>query len=151
MIDALGYVLIGTPDIPGWLRMATAIAGLQADEVDPGRTVRLRMDGKVQRLLLQGATGKPTLGMGYTVAGPEVLETAVRKVEDAGFAVTPSTPEERALRGVTAMAHFRDPDGYRVELPAVCRMRPRRSHPAARSAVFAHTRAAPTWASAIPP
>ncbi|WP_423458094.1 VOC family protein [Ottowia sp. VDI28] len=116
MIDALSYVLIGTPDIPGWLQMATAIAGLQADVVEPGHTVRLRMDGKVQRLLLQSTTGKPTLGMGYTVAGPEVLEAVIRKVEDAGFAVTPSMPEERALRGVAAMAHFRDPDGYRVEL-----------------------------------
>lgn len=116
MIDALSYVLIGTPDIPGWLQMATAIAGLQADVVEPGHTVRLRMDGKVQRLLLQSTTGKPTLGMGYTVAGPEVLEAVIRKVENAGFAVTLSTPEERALRGVAAMAHFRDPDGYRVEL-----------------------------------
>lgn len=116
MIDALSYVLVGTPELPAWIRIATDIAGLQAEEVEPGHSVRLRMDDKVQRLLLQSTTGKPTLGMGYTVAGPDVLANAVQRLESAGFAVTPSTAEERALRGVAGMAHFVDPDGYRVEL-----------------------------------
>ncbi len=116
MINALSYVLIGTPDVPAWLQMATHIAGLHAEEVEPGSTVRLRMDGKVQRLLLQATSGQPTLGMGYTVTSPEALEIAIKRVTEAGFAVTPSTPEERVLRGVSAMVHFRDPDGYRVEL-----------------------------------
>lgn len=116
MIDALSYVLVGTSDLPAWIRMATNIAGLQAEEVEHGRSVRLRMDDKVQRLLLQATAGKPTLGMGYTVANAAVLETAVRRLEAAGFTVTPSTAEERALRGIAGMAHFLDPDGYRVEL-----------------------------------
>jgi len=116
MIDALSYVLVGTPDLPAWVRMATEIAGLQADEVEAGRTVRLRADEKLQRLLLQASTGKPSLGMGYTVANADVLEAATSRLEAAGFAVTASTPEERALRGVAGMVHFRDPDGYRVEL-----------------------------------
>ena len=116
MIDALSYVLVGTSDLPAWIRMATNIAGLQVEEVEHGRSVRLRMDDKVQRLLLQATAGKPTLGMGYTVANAAVLETAVRRLEAAGFTVTPSTAEERALRGIAGMAHFLDPDGYRVEL-----------------------------------
>lgn len=116
MIEALSYILINSPHIPAWLQMATTIAGLQAEVIEPNRTVRLRMDGKVQRMLLQATTGKPTLGMGYTVANPDMLEAAVQKVEAAGFAVTRSTPEERALRGVSDMAYFLDPDGYRVEL-----------------------------------
>ncbi|WP_028604963.1 VOC family protein [Ottowia thiooxydans] len=116
MINALSYVLIGTPDLPAWIQMATTIAGLQAEEVEPGKSVRLRLDDKVQRLLLQAGTGKPTLGMGYTVTSPEALTAATAKLEAAGFSVTPSTAEERALRGVSAMAHFIDPDGYRVEL-----------------------------------
>lgn len=116
MIDALSYLLIDSPHISAWLQMATTIAGLQAEEVAPGRIVRLRMDGKVQRMLLQATDAKPSLGMGYTVAGADVLETVIQKVEAAGLEVTRSTAEERTLRGVADMVHFRDPDGYRVEL-----------------------------------
>lgn len=116
MINALSYVLINTPHMPAWIQMATTMAGLQAEEMEPGRSVRLRLDDKAQRLLVQSTTGKPSLGMGYTVASPEALDTMIAKVEAAGFPVTPSTADERALRAVSAMAHFQDPDGYRVEL-----------------------------------
>lgn len=116
MITALSYVLVDTPHLPAWTQMATTIAGLQAEEIEAEQSVRLRLDDKVQRLLLQATTGKSRLGMGYTVNDAKALESVVAKVEAAGFPVTPSTEAERALRGVSAMAHFVDPDGYRVEI-----------------------------------
>lgn len=116
MIEALGYVLVGTRDLPGWLKLATELAGLQAEVLEPGRTARLRLDGKLQRLLLQASDGPASLGMGYTVRDPEALEAVARRLAEAGFATTPGSAEELALRGVAGMRHFRDPDGYRVEI-----------------------------------
>lgn len=116
MIEALSYVLVSTRDLPGWLRLANDIAGLQVDEIEPGRLARLRMDGKFQRIVVRQTDDAPSLGMGYTVADAAALERVTRDLAAAGFAVTPADAGELALRGVAGMAHFRDPDGWRVEI-----------------------------------
>lgn len=114
MIEALSYVLVDTRNIDGWLRLATGLAGLQAEHV--GDAVRLRMDERVQRFVLQPTDGPASLGMGYTVTDAGVLAAVAQRLAAAGFATTAATDDELALRGVVGMRHFRDPDGYRVEI-----------------------------------
>ncbi len=116
MIDALSYVLVGTRDLSGWLTLATELAGMEAEVVEPGRTVRLRLDGRLQRIVLQASDDKPWLGMGYTVADAATLAAVAHRLADAGWASTAASPEELSLRGVAGMRHFRDPDGNRVEI-----------------------------------
>ena len=116
MIKALSYVLVGTRDLSGWLKLATELAGLQSDIIEPGRTARLRMDGKLQRLVLQATDGPPSLGMGYTVRDAAAMEALAQQLADAGFATLPATADELALRGVADMRYFHDPDGYRIEI-----------------------------------
>jgi 2,3-dihydroxybiphenyl 1,2-dioxygenase len=89
---------------------------LQAEVLRPGQLARLRMDGKFQRFIVQHTDGAPTLGMGYTVADAAALDQVARRVAAAGFAVTPASAGELALRGVAGMVHLRDPDGWRVEI-----------------------------------
>ena len=116
MIQALSYVLVSTPAMAAWLHMATTLAGLEAEVLQPGRTARLRIDAKCQRFVLQACHGAPTLGMGYTVRDGNAMQALARRLADAGFACTPATEDELALRGVQGMVHFRDPDSYRVEI-----------------------------------
>ncbi|MBS0403291.1 MAG: glyoxalase, partial [Proteobacteria bacterium] len=59
MIQALSYVLVSTPAMAAWLHMATTLAGLEAEVLQPGRTARLRIDAKCQRFVLQACHGAP--------------------------------------------------------------------------------------------
>lgn len=116
MIEALGYVLVTTPRLSDWVQMATGIAGMQAQEMELGKMVRLRLDGKAQRLLLQATDGPAELGMGYMVRDAAALEQVAARLRAHGLELAVATPQELALRGVAGMLHFRDPDGYRVEI-----------------------------------
>lgn len=116
MIDALDYVVVQTPFLGAWLETATSGAGMQAELVEPGKSARLRVDEKVQRLLLLSCAEPPSLIMGFRVAGPAALERLLQTLRANAVAWTRGTPDELALRGVDDMVHFRDPDGNRVEV-----------------------------------
>lgn len=116
MINALSYVIVQTPYLARWLEMAGRHVGLQVEELRPGAVARLRMDAKVQRLLLQACPGEPSMGMGFEVADGAELAQVGQALSDAGYQVQAGTPDELALRGVSGMLHFRDPDGLRIEV-----------------------------------
>ncbi|MNM98504.1 Biphenyl-2,3-diol 1,2-dioxygenase [compost metagenome] len=116
MINALSYVVAHTPHLPRWLEMAGSHIGLQVEVVEPGVCARLRMDGKVQRLLLQACEGEASMAMGFEVADAVTLQKTGEALEAAGYPVVAGTEEEIALRGVAGMFHFRDPDGMRIEV-----------------------------------
>jgi 2,3-dihydroxybiphenyl 1,2-dioxygenase len=118
MINALEYLVVRTRDLPGWRQLATELAGLQADDLEPGRSMRLRMDQNMQRFLIEAHEGAPSLTFGYGVERPEMLGVLRNRLERLGIEVTDGTLGELASRGVQHMLHFRDPDGYRVEVAA---------------------------------
>jgi 2,3-dihydroxybiphenyl 1,2-dioxygenase len=116
MITALSYVVVDSPAFDAWSVLARTLVGLHEDVVEAGQRSRLRMDGKVQRLLLQRSTGVARFTMGFEVAGGEALQALAQRLAACGIALTPGTDEELAHRGVEQMQHFVDPDGNRVEL-----------------------------------
>jgi extradiol dioxygenase len=54
--------------------------------------------------------------MGWEIGGRLEFEEALRELDAKGVTWTLATPAELAERGVSAMAHFLDPAGYRHEL-----------------------------------
>ena len=116
MINALSYVVVSTPKLLEWCELATRIAGLHADVIGNGETVRLRMDGKIQRLLLQSVTGAAALTMGFQVSDAAALARVRSNLSRAGYPVTQGAPDEIARRGVVDMFHFIDSDNNRVEV-----------------------------------
>lgn len=116
MIKALSYVVVHTPHLEEWLRMAGEHVGLQVEVVRAGACARLRMDEKVQRFVLQAVDGEPSMSMGFEVADAADLERVQDALQRAGYPVEAGSAEESALRGVAAMFHFKDPDGCRVEV-----------------------------------
>ncbi|MNO63275.1 Biphenyl-2,3-diol 1,2-dioxygenase [compost metagenome] len=116
MINALSYVVAHTPRLPEWLEMAGNHIGLHVDVIEPGVCARLRMDDKVQRLLLLACEGEASMAMGFEVASAEELEETRRALQQAGYPTIGGTAEEITLRGVAGMFHFRDPDGMRIEV-----------------------------------
>ncbi len=116
MIKALSYVVVMTPHLDDWCELAARLVGLQVEVVEAGVSVRLRMDNKKQRLLLEATAGDASLAMGFEVADQAALDEVSDEVSRNGFSVQRATAQETKLRGVSAMVHFQDPDGNRVEI-----------------------------------
>lgn len=116
MINAMSYVVVHTPHLERWLPMASNHIGLHVDVVEPDVAVRLRMDAKVQRLLLLATSGPASLAMGFEAPDAAALQRVRQALETAGYPVVDGTVAEIALRGVKAMFHFRDPDANRIEV-----------------------------------
>lgn len=116
MIKALAYVVISTPKLNEWVDMATSLVGLQVDIVKKETAVRLRMDQKIQRILLLSTDQKPTLVMGFEVEDEAALKRVALELSRAGYSPVPGSEDEIELRGVAGMFHFIDPDDSRVEV-----------------------------------
>ncbi|WP_375741406.1 VOC family protein [Pseudomonas boanensis] len=115
MINAMSYVVVQTPYLAQWLDMAGSHIGLQVECMQPDACARLRMDEKVQRLLVCAADSM-ALTMGYEVPAAADLPRVQQALEAAGYPTTAGTEEEKRLRGVIDFFHFRDPDGNRIEV-----------------------------------
>lgn len=116
MIDSLAYVVVRTPCLEAWVEMATKSAGMQAVVVQPRESVHLRLDEKIQRLLLVACEGKPSLTAGFSVRDAEALNGLKAELSAAGVQWEAGSADEVELRGVEQMIHFNDPDGNRVEV-----------------------------------
>jgi 2,3-dihydroxybiphenyl 1,2-dioxygenase len=98
-----------------WITTASCNVGLQVDLVEVDKSVRLRVDDKIQRLLLLSCTDAPTLTMGFSVQDSQSLDQLMQTLQGAGVEWTAGSSNELKLRGVSGMIHFKDPDGNRVE------------------------------------
>ena len=61
MIKALSYVVVHTPHLAEWLKMAGEHIGMQVEIVQPGACARLRVDEKAQRFVLQAVDGESSM------------------------------------------------------------------------------------------
>lgn len=116
MINALSYVVVRTPHLQAWIEQAEQHIGLQVEVMETGECVRLRADEKLQRLLVSRVEGEASMGMGFEVADAAQLASVRQALEAEGYATCEGRADELHLRGVSAMFHFRDPDGLRIEV-----------------------------------
>lgn len=116
MINSLAYAVVRTPALEDWVKMATEHVGMQATVVEPDACVQLRLDEKIQRLILVASDGKANLIPGFGVASGDAMDELLTRLSDAGVEWSEGTAGELELRGVERMVHFRDPDGNRIEV-----------------------------------
>jgi len=109
MIQALGYMVIGSDHGAGWGDFATRLLGMQ--RVDRGGGLQhFRMDDRAQRLIV--APGSAPAIIGWEVADAAALDALAARLEAHGTRVRRANANERAVTGLIA---FEDPQGTRLE------------------------------------
>lgn len=116
MIKALSYVVVHTPHLAEWLKMAGEHVGMQVEIVQPGECARLRVDEKVQRFVLQAVDGESSMVMGLEASDAAAFAQARQALQEAGYQTHQGSRAECELRAVDDLFHFADPDGCRVEV-----------------------------------
>lgn len=113
-ILGLGYVGIGTQRLEEWTGFATRLLGMQvADKSRFGAA--LRMDDRVQRLLLDEKLAEGRCFFGWEMRRREDLDVLVSRLEAAGFPARREPDSLAERRGIAALVSFNDPAGNRLE------------------------------------
>ncbi|MFF8594489.1 VOC family protein [Streptomyces sp. NPDC015220] len=115
-IRALGYLRLETTRLADWRTYALDLLGMVEASGTTEDTLRLRMDDRVQRLVVQAGAGDRLLAAGWEVANARALDEAARELEDAGFPVKQADAAELAERRVRGLIHVTDPCGNPLEL-----------------------------------
>jgi 2,3-dihydroxybiphenyl 1,2-dioxygenase len=111
----LGYLGLEVSDPERWRGFATEVLGLEAVET-PGGGSGLRMDEHRCRFFLRKGEADDLAFVGWELPDDASLDATATRLADAGVRVTRCSREEAALRGVTALVRFEDPDGIVTEL-----------------------------------
>ncbi len=114
MLQSLGYVGVGSPDLDTWTEFATRWLGMQA--VERGAVCRaFRMDDRTQRLIVDSTASEGSRFFGWETADGAALDTLAAKLEAAGVAVRAEPAALADQRGVQRLISFADPAGNRLE------------------------------------
>ena len=110
-VSQLGYLAFEVSDLAAWERFATEVLGMVvARRFDDGFS--LRLDGHAQRIFVQKGPADDLAAIGWEVDDGAALDEIAGRVG----AVTASSPDERAHRGVARMVKYTDPGGIPSEL-----------------------------------
>jgi 2,3-dihydroxybiphenyl 1,2-dioxygenase len=108
----LAYLGVEVPDPAELGRFLAEVVGLIPGD-EPGTW---RNDAKARRLVVTEGPAADASYVGFEASGPAAWAAGVRRVEDAGCAVTYATPAEAEARRVADLAFVDAPWGVRVEL-----------------------------------
>lgn len=115
-ILSLAYLGFTTSKLEEWRTLAPEVLGLAlAADGDDG-TIFLRMDDRRHRIALHPGEIDELSYIGWELRGRLEFEAALVELTARNVPWTPAEPAELALRGISAMAHFQDPAGYRHEI-----------------------------------
>ena len=112
----LGYVGFEASNLDQWERFAVDLLGLQVGRKEAGRLLTLRMDERVQRIVIEQGPADDLAFSGFECASQGDLVALVAHLRDAGLSVEEASREQAAQRTVDSLFLTRDPDGNRVEL-----------------------------------
>lgn len=113
-VTQLGYLGFQVRDAEAWRRLATEIIGFAVGEEDG--VLFLRFDERHHRIALRPGETDTLDYAGWECADIAAFEAIVRRVKDAGVAVTAGSVDECAQRKVKGFVRFRDPNGFPVEV-----------------------------------
>jgi 2,3-dihydroxybiphenyl 1,2-dioxygenase len=112
-VTQLGYVGFRVKDVAAWRRIATDIMGFQ---VLLGAATYLRVDDRHHRIALYPAADDGLAYCGWEAANASDFDALIARVCAAGVAVVPGSAAECADRRVSALAKFRDVNGFPMEI-----------------------------------
>jgi extradiol dioxygenase len=116
MIKSLSYVGISSPAAETWHEFATEILGLQ-DVSDPAEgVVRLRMDDATWRIAVHAGETNALEYIGWDVGDQRGFDAVGVALGDNGVDLYPAEANLADERGVSALAWFLDPAGFRHEI-----------------------------------
>lgn len=115
-IRALGYLRLETTRLAEWRTYALDVLGMVEAPGTTEDTLRLRMDDRAHRIVVQAGTGDRLLAAGCEVANAAALARAGQELEAAGVAVKPADAAELADRRVRGLIHVTDPCGNPLEI-----------------------------------
>lgn len=115
-VRRLGYIGIDVADLEEWASYGTAL-GAMVVRSDRGDRLDLRIDERPARVMVRRTPGGEGLAfVGWELPDQRALDEAVSELEAAGYAVKPSSDEDRASRRVAGAMHVTDPGGFALEL-----------------------------------
>ncbi len=114
-IIALSYLGVNSSQLSDWSDYATKNLGMQVIDRGAG-ALSFRMDDQKQRFAITGEGGDNLAFMGWEVENLADLDAYAARLDSAGIAVHAGTSELADKRFVTALIHFNDPQGNRIEL-----------------------------------
>ena len=114
-IDALGYVVAQSTDIAKWKHYGEQVLGMSTSDA-PGGGLYLKMDERDFRIAVVPGDEDRYLASGWECADEARFNAACDALKGAGVALTDGTDDEKALRQVSGMAVFTDPEGNRHEV-----------------------------------
>jgi len=113
-VSALGYLGIGASDLEAWRGYATEALGLACSERDGA--LLLRMDDAPWRIRIEQSDADDLSYAGFEVSSPEALAEISERLKMMDVQISAGSEEERAVRGVAALARCADPNGIAIEL-----------------------------------
>jgi 2,3-dihydroxybiphenyl 1,2-dioxygenase len=111
----LGYVVVESARLTDWNRFAADAVGLHVDELSRD-TLRLRLDERACRFLVQRGPAEDVTAVGWEIDDHETFEVVLARVAAAGLPATEASPDEAALRGVERLWRFPGPKGIATEV-----------------------------------
>ncbi|WP_217251064.1 VOC family protein [Streptomyces sp. AC602_WCS936] len=115
-IRALGYLRLETTRLAEWRTYALDILGMVEAPGTTEDTLRLRMDDRAHRIVVQAGSSDRLLAAGWEVANAAALARVGQELEAAGVAVKPADAAELADRRVRGLIHVTDPCGNPLEI-----------------------------------
>ncbi|MBY8863451.1 VOC family protein [Nocardia sp. CA2R105] len=113
-ITELGYLVVGSTDLPAWQRFSVDILGAMADIEDD--TLYIRLDELKYRILVLPHSEDTLLGSGWVAPDQHAYNDCLAQLKAADMIVQPGTPEGRRARRVGGYSTFEDPSGNTHEV-----------------------------------
>lgn len=115
-VTELGYIGFEVSDLAAWERFAVDVLGLVPGAREAGRSLALRLDDRVHRMLLEQGPADDLAFIGFDCGNAASLDALCASLGAAGHAVAQGDAALAARRRVERLAVSADPAGNRVEL-----------------------------------
>ena len=114
MLQALGYIGIGSDRLEDWEGYATRFLGMQLVEKSRA-SLALRMDDRKQRVIVSAGPDNGAAFYGWEVADGSALDALGARLDEAGVKVARGSRALAEERRVKDLIVFADPLGNRLE------------------------------------
>jgi 2,3-dihydroxybiphenyl 1,2-dioxygenase len=115
-VKALGYLRVETEHTDAWVTLATSVLGMACGSNSAGVTAGLRMDDRLQRLVLERGPKDGVAAIGWEVADEKTWTVVAERIEKAGVGVTELDPEAAAAVGARGVVRCLSPAGLPLEI-----------------------------------
>jgi 2,3-dihydroxybiphenyl 1,2-dioxygenase len=112
----LAYLGIQVPDPTALSPFFGEVIGLVPGEPRQAGSVTWRNDDKAQRVIVEPGPANDGVFVGFDTGDDHGLDTAVARLDAAGFRAVEGSDDERSARRVKRLAHTMAPWGVAVEL-----------------------------------